>query len=210
MRIRAARLAGFLAVAAAHLAVLWGLWQQRMIPDARSAVTLFVHFVGLPAPEPAAQPRQPPRPAPRPASPLLAAEAAAAAPAESVAPPPDRRPVAPEPEPRSPAPAPATPVPAAPMVLAAELSATCAERPAPAYPPTSRRLNEAGTVVVRVELDEAGRVAAARVAASSGHPRLDEAGLAAVRTWHCTPARRDGQAVRAVALQPFRFVLPED
>lgn len=208
MRIRADRLAGLLVVAGAHLAVLWGLWQQRMLPDPQSAMTLFVHFVGLPAPEPAAQPRQLPRPAPRPASPLLAASASAATPADAVAPLPDPRPVAPEPEPSSPLPAP--PVPAAPVVLSAELSATCAERPSPAYPAASRRLGEAGTVLVRVELDEAGRVAAARIAASSGHPRLDEAGLAAVRTWHCTPARRNGQAVRAVALQPFRFVLPED
>lgn len=199
-------------VAAAHLAVLWGLWQQRMIPDPRSALSLFVHFVGLPAPEPAARPRQAPRPAPRPAarpaSPLLAAEAAVTAATDPVAPPPERRPMAPDPEPPSPVPAP--PVPAAPLVLSSELSATCAERPAPAYPATSRRLNEAGTVVVRVELDETGRVAAARIATSSGHPRLDEAGLAAVRAWHCTPARRNGQAVRAIALQPFRFVLQED
>ena len=36
---------------------------------------------------------------------------------------------------------------------------------------------------------------------------LHEAALAAVKTWRCTPARRDGQPVRAVAMQPFMFVL---
>ncbi|MDZ4251209.1 MAG: energy transducer TonB, partial [Sulfuritalea sp.] len=29
----------------------------------------------------------------------------------------------------------------------------------------------------------------------------------AVRSWRCNPPQRDGQAVRAVALQPFKFVL---
>jgi len=62
-------------------------------------------------------------------------------------------------------------------------------------------------VVLRVELDEQGNVSASRVATSSGFARLDEAALAAVKTWRCNPARRDGQPVRAVALQPFKFVL---
>jgi protein TonB len=60
---------------------------------------------------------------------------------------------------------------------------------------------------LRVELDELGKVSAAWVATSSGFARLDEAALAAVRAWRCTPAQRDGQPVRAVALQPFNFIL---
>jgi protein TonB len=28
-----------------------------------------------------------------------------------------------------------------------------------------------------------------------------------VKTWRCRPAKRDGQPVRAVALQPFNFIL---
>jgi protein TonB len=62
-------------------------------------------------------------------------------------------------------------------------------------------------VVLRVELDEQGNVSSARVATASGFARLDEAALAAVKTWRCIPARRDGQPARAVALQPFKFVL---
>ncbi len=62
-------------------------------------------------------------------------------------------------------------------------------------------------VVLRVELDETGHVAVARISSSSGHARLDEAALGAVKTWRCTPATRNGQPVRAVALQPFKFVL---
>jgi protein TonB len=58
-----------------------------------------------------------------------------------------------------------------------------------------------------VELDEQGQIDAARVASSSGFARLDAAALAAVRDWRCHPATRNGQPVRAVALQPFKFVL---
>jgi len=42
---------------------------------------------------------------------------------------------------------------------------------------------------------------------TSGSQRLDEAAIAAVRTWHCHPAMRDGVPVHAVALQPFNFIL---
>ena len=88
-----------------------------------------------------------------------------------------------------------------------ELSLTCSERTPPAYPATSRRLGEEGQTVLRVELDEQGSVSAARVVSGSGHARLDEAALAAVRTWRCRPALRDGRPVRAIAQQPFKFVL---
>ena len=97
--------------------------------------------------------------------------------------------------------------PAGPVSLGSELAVACPERSAPVYPPLSRRQGEEGKVVLRVELDEQGRVGAARVATASGFARLDEAALAAVKTWRCNPARRDGQPVRAVALQPFKFVL---
>ena len=44
---------------------------------------------------------------------------------------------------------------------------------------------------------------------SSGYHRLDEAAIAAVRTWRCNPPLQNGQPVRAIALQPFSFVLQE-
>jgi protein TonB len=71
----------------------------------------------------------------------------------------------------------------------------------------SRRAGEQGRVVLRVELDERGSVTQASVATSSGLPRLDDAALSAVRQWRCNPASRGGVPVRAVALQPFNFVL---
>lgn len=99
------------------------------------------------------------------------------------------------------------PKPSAPMVLSTELSVFCPQRAMPNYPAASRRQNEQGQVVLRVELDEAGRIASARVATSSGYKRLDEAGLAAIKNWQCNPSTQNGAAVRAVALQPFDFIL---
>lgn len=95
----------------------------------------------------------------------------------------------------------------APMTLTSELALVCPERRPPPYPSVSRRLGESGRVVLRVELDESGRVIEARVVDSSGFARLDSAALTAVRTWRCTPPRQDGHPVGAVALQPFDFTL---
>jgi len=210
-RLAVERLASLLTVLALHAIVLWGLWQHRLIPTPGEAMTLFVNFIAPPAPE------KPPPPPPKivkpkpvtPPAPRLVAETPVVAPTDYVEPPPP-----PEPAPRIEAPAippappaPPAPLPAGPVTLGEELSVACPERRAPDYPAISRRLGEEGTVVLRVELDQAGSVVHAEVKASSGFARLDEAALTAVKTWRCQPARRNGQPVRAVALQPFKFVL---
>ena len=190
-----------LAIAVAlHLGALWGLWSHRLIPTPEEAVTLFVNFVAPPSPPKIEarpnleqlQPRHEERPQPR----QVVAEAAIISPAESLAPPT--------------APVITGPIElkaAGPVTLGEELSVSCTERTAPNYPTLSRRMGEIGTTLLRVELDEQGRVSAAQVVSESGFVRLDEAALAAVRTWRCNPARRNGQPVRAVALQPFKFIL---
>lgn len=127
-------------------------------------------------------------------------------PGEAVAPP--LPPVPPEPAPEAVAPVLAAPaLPVGPVVLGGELSVVCPARQAPAYPPLSRRLGETGKVILRVTLDAQGNVAKTAVDRSSGFSRLDEAALAAVQNWRCTPAQRNGQPVSATALQPFNFVL---
>jgi protein TonB len=68
-------------------------------------------------------------------------------------------------------------------------------------------MGEHGRLVLRVELDEEGNMTSVKIKESSGYKRLDEAGLAAVRAWRCDAAVRDGKAVRAVAMQPFDFIL---
>lgn len=216
MDIRASRdrSVGVLLVVAVHAAALWGLWTHRLFAVPEDAATLFVNFIAPPDPPMAPRveppprhepsrllPRLPPRPRPRhdarPQPSQLAAEAPLNSPAEFAVPPAPTPVVAAAVEPK----------PAGPVTLGVELSVSCPERTAPNYPVPSRRLNETGTAVLRVELDEQGRVAAARVATGSGFDRLDAAALAAVKTWRCNPAQRNGQPVRAVALQPFKFVL---
>ena len=61
-------------------------------------------------------------------------------------------------------------------------------QPAPLYPSTSIRQGQEGTVSVRFNVAEDGRVLAAAVASSSPWPLLDEAALRAVREhWHFSP-----------------------
>ena len=199
------KLAGLLLVVALHAAALWGLWQHRLIPSPQEAMTVFVNFIAPPTPTPKAKELpMPPPPKPRPVERSQPQQLVAEAPAAPVA----EVAVPPAPTPAISAPVESRPsAPAGPVTLDAELSVSCPERTAPTYPLLSRRAGETGITVLRVELDERGQVATARVATGSGFARLDEAALSAVKTWRCNPAQRNGQPVRAVALQPFKFVL---
>ena len=67
----------------------------------------------------------------------------------------------------------------------------------PIYPPASRRQDEEGTVRLRVLVDERGRPRDVRVLKSSGHSRLDEAAVSAVKRWQFKPATQDAHAVQA-------------
>ncbi|GAB1394147.1 energy transducer TonB [Rhodocyclaceae bacterium] len=199
------RSVGLLCVLALHAAVLWGLWQHRLLPVPGDVATLFVNFIAPPVTELKAAPKpQPPKPTPieKPRPRQIVAETPAVTQADYIAPLPP-----PEPSPEPVIEAPPLPLPVGPVALSAELSVACPERASPTYPAQSRRLGEEGTVILRVELDESGRVANARVNQSSGHARLDAAALTIVRTWRCMPTLRSNQPVRAVALQPFKFVL---
>lgn len=67
----------------------------------------------------------------------------------------------------------------------------------PEYPPTSRRLGEAGTVTLEILVLENGRIGDARVAKSSGFPRLDEAAVREVkRSWRLVPGTEGGKPVQ--------------
>ncbi|MDP1526024.1 MAG: energy transducer TonB [Rhodocyclaceae bacterium] len=212
MSLSVERLAGLGFVFALHAAALWGLWQHRLIPTPAEAVTLFVNFITPPVPEKKVVLKPPPpKPTPiekpqlRPQPQQIVAATPVVVPTDYVAPPPPPLPVV-EATPVPPAP-PAPPKPAGPIMLGGELSVACPERTPPRYPHHSRRMGEEGAVVLRVELDEQGNISAARVSASSGFARLDEAALGAVRTWRCIPPTHHGRPVRAIAVQPFNFVL---
>lgn len=202
-------------VVAVHGALLYFLWNLRLIPPPEQIAKILVNFVAMPKVEEKVQtldlPLLPAKPKVKPKlKPTLKVvekpkliqpfEAPVLSEAEVIVPPaPLELAKIPEPKPVS--------VPVGPITLSTELSVTCPELTPPSYPPLSRRLGEEGKVVLRVGLDENGYVNTARVVESSSYKRLDEAALAVVKTWRCNPSLRNGQPVRAVALQPFNFVL---
>jgi protein TonB len=79
------------------------------------------------------------------------------------------------------------------------------------YPPVLFAQRTEGTVVLRLFVDEGGRIVAdsTRVAERSGHEALDSAALAAVPAMRFAPARRDGAPVATTFLQPIHFRHPQ-
>ncbi len=215
------KLAGLFLVLVLHGALFYAAMSYKLIPPPQEAVTLFVNLINPPPPKkedpPPPEPLKPPPPKkvtlvkekpilrPEPV-PVLVAETPVTQGTDYVVPAPPPAPeveAPPAPEPVAEAPA----KPTGPITLSSELSLACPQRTLPNYPAASRRAGEHGRVVLRVELDETGRITTVKIKESSGHKRLDEAGLAAVKTWQCDAAMRDGKAVRAVAMQPFDFIL---
>ena len=216
-RQRFISLPGLLFVIAVHAALFYFLWNQRLIPHPEQAMTLFAELITPPAPvtPPKALPEPAPvklQPAKKPVVKPKQEQLAAKSPVPT-----EKKQAEPAPEPPKPAeqvkesvPAPAaTPKPAstAPVTLSSELAVSCPKLTPPEYPAISRRMGEEGKLILRVELDENGHIDNAKVLNSSGYERLDAAALSAVKNWQCNPSLRDGQPVRAVALQPFNFVL---
>ena len=216
------KLAGLAFVFIVHGAVLYGLWSYKIIPVPDEAMTLMVNFISPPTPEqpklpqPEPKPRQPSSVEPLPSLPQLVVQAPVVLPDEPVAPPPPLpEPVVmvslPDTSPSNPPPSvvPQITLPSQPVMLTGELSVICPDRVAPHYPEMSKRINEQGKVVLRVELGEDGKVSNATIKTSSGFSRLDEAALVAVKTWRCNPLIRNTLAVRAIALQVFNFSLSD-
>jgi protein TonB len=65
----------------------------------------------------------------------------------------------------------------------------------PVYPFMSKRLNEQGTVMLRVQVKADGTAGHVEVKSSSGFPRLDQAAMDAVKTWRFNPATVDGKPI---------------
>lgn len=92
---------------------------------------------------------------------------------------------------------------AQPIPHAAEVFARVDPRhrnPQPDYPATSKRLNEEGTTILSIFIDERGSVTQAQLLTSSGSSRLDDAAMRGVTTrgqkrWHYLPAMKDGIAI---------------
>ena len=79
--------------------------------------------------------------------------------------------------------------------------------PAPQYPYLSRVNSEEGKVVLRVHVDQKGKVAKIETYKSSGYRRLDKAATKAVRRWQFKPAEIDGRPAKGIVNVPISFVL---
>jgi protein TonB len=81
------------------------------------------------------------------------------------------------------------------------------QNPAPAYPRKARRLGYEGIVMLKVLVDENGRVDDLLVLESSGHPILDRTALASVKKWLFEPGTEGGIKKKMWVRVPIRFDL---
>jgi periplasmic protein TonB len=106
---------------------------------------------------------------------------------------------------------PAAPIaPPSPTVPRLELPSSDADylqNPKPVYPSMSKKLNEQGTVVVRVLIGADGVPQKAEIRTSSGFDRLDQSAAATVMKWRYVPGKRAGVAEAMWFNVPIHFVL---
>jgi len=208
------------AVGLAHVAGAWGLLQVEAVRAAvRDVAPLVVDWVALPTP-PLPPPPAPPPPTPRQAPPPVPAPvlAAPAPPVPAPAPEPFTVP-APPPEPAPAPPVAAVPAPPAPPLPPAPLPAPLARKVVPAtavqylhlppveVPRLSRRAGESGTVWLRVIVDVRGLPLSVTLQRSSGHARLDEQALWAMRQARFKPHTENGQPVELEVTAPIEYTL---
>jgi len=79
--------------------------------------------------------------------------------------------------------------------------------PKPVYPAASRRAGEQGRVLLSVYILPDGSVGEIKLKQSSGHPRLDQSALDAVRRWRYVPAKRGNEPIPYWYVQPIAFSL---
>jgi protein TonB len=207
----AARHTLVIGVLGAHVLAGWALMQVDAVRQAVSeAAPLFVSLVSPPAPPvPAPPPPPPPKPIPKREPPPIVAAAPAPQVVEApsfVVPAPEPPPVVAAPEPPPPPAPPPPALPPEPKTIPST-SVRYITPPAPNYPAASKRLREAGRVVLRVEIGTDGRARQVTVSNSSGHARLDESAAASVRTARFAPYTENGVALVVWTLVPIEFEL---
>jgi protein TonB len=190
-----------------HGVLVWAFWGQGQVLLQRAAPVLEVRLLAAARkPEPQHEPRpevikavplslpqlappnivwQEPRrdAAPAAATPPAAAPVAVASPATAITPSPP------------------------PVITPARFDAAYLANPAPEYPLLSRRLGEAGRVLLRVFVNAEGDAERVELAQSSGSSRLDHAALAAVRRWRFEPAKEGPSPVACWVQVPIVFDL---
>ena len=85
-----------------------------------------------------------------------------------------------------------------------DTSKNCAK---PEYPSISRRLEETGSVLLALLVDEEGKVIDGKIEKSSGFGRLDNAALSALQMCQFTPGMANGKPEKAWARVPYTWKL---
>lgn len=88
------------------------------------------------------------------------------------------------------------------------LNSKATSKPEPPYPALAKAARASGAVIVKVTVDEAGKVVSAD--AVSGHPLLRPAAVAAAREAKFTPTLLSGKPVRVTGLLTYNFALPQE
>ena len=105
--------------------------------------------------------------------------------------------------PAPPAPVP-PPAPPAPKLLPAT-AVRYVVPPAIEVPMASRRLGESGTVLLRVVVDSAGLPRQVTLHKSSGHARLDEQAMGAMRQARFKPQTENGLPIEWIVIAPLQY-----
>ena len=106
------------------------------------------------------------------------------------------------------APPPAPPAPPAPPVdIAPSENISYRRLRPPKYPPQAVRQRMEGKVVLKVLVGLDGKPEEITVEKTSGYRVLDQAAIAAVKTWAFNAGQKNGAASRGYALVPIEFNL---
>jgi TonB family protein len=84
-----------------------------------------------------------------------------------------------------------------------ELRAAAVSSAKPIYPALARAARISGDVVIKVAIDEQGKVTSASVV--SGHALLNDAAESAAREWEFTPFKVDEKTVKVTGVLTFKF-----
>jgi protein TonB len=94
-----------------------------------------------------------------------------------------------------------------PVIEPPSFGAAYLNNPAPAYPMLARKMGEQGKVLLKVLVSQDGKAETVKVDTSSGHHKLDQAAIEAVKRWSFVPAKRSNQPISAYVLVPVNFTL---
>lgn len=95
----------------------------------------------------------------------------------------------------------------APAMELPSTRASYLHNPRPPYPASSKRLNETGTVLLRVRVGADGSAENVSLQKSSGYPALDDSALHTVERWRFVPGKRHGVPTAMDYTVPVRFQL---